>query len=113
MAFKGLDDLIDGECFLLIVLDEILGFGVDGSDDVLLIGELLEEEDFLFSAGDFEDLLAFGFGDEFEGAVGLLVGNEDFAVLGMNLLDGDGVLLDFLVEVGGLLETGLQLLGGF
>ena len=95
MAFKGLDDLIDGEGFLLIILDEVLGFGVDGRDNVLLIGDLLEEEDFLFSTGDFEDLFSFRLGDKFEGTVGLLVGNEDFAVLGMNLLDGDGVFLDF------------------
>ncbi len=59
MALKGLDDLINGEGFLLIVLDEVLGFGVDGRDNVLLIGDLLEEEDFLFSTGDFEDLFSF------------------------------------------------------
>jgi hypothetical protein len=111
VALKGLDDLINGEGFLLIVLDEVLGFGVDGRDNVLLIGDLLEEEDFLFSTGDFEDLFSFWLGDKFEGTVGLLVGNEDFAVLGMNLLDGDGVFLDFWVQVGGLLEAWLELLG--
>ena len=49
---------------------------MDGSNDVLLIGEFLKEEDFLFAACDVKDLLAFGFRDELKGAVGLFVGNE-------------------------------------
>lgn len=85
---------------------------MDGGDDMLLIGELFEEEYFFFTSSDFEDLFAFGFGDELECALGLLVGDEDFAVFRVGLLDGDGVLLDFLMEVGSLLETRLELLGG-
>ena len=83
---------------------------MNGSDNVLLICELFEEEDFLFSPGDFEDLFAFGLGYELKGALGLLVGNENLTVFRMSFLHGNRVLLDFLVQVGSLLETRLELL---
>jgi hypothetical protein len=86
---------------------------MDGSDNVLLISEFFKEEDFLFTACDVEDLLAFGFRDQFKGTVGLFVGNEDFTVLRMSLFDRNGMLSDLFMQVGCLLEPGLQLLCRF
>lgn len=83
---------------------------MDGSNDVLLISEFFKEEDFLFAACDVKDLFAFGFWDQFKGAVGLFVRNEDLTVLRMNLFDRNGMLSDLIMQVGCLLEPGLQLL---
>lgn len=83
---------------------------MDGRNDVLLISEFFKEEDFLFTASDVEDLLAFGFRDQFKGAVCLFVRNKDLTVLRMSLFDRNGMLSDLFMQVGCLLEPGLQLL---